>query len=239
MSNYWLVTGAVKTATGSLDTWFDTTIGSTAPSYVKGKDYAYIGIAATGNVTSSFWASGSNNNINDRNAQMFTEFPTGTEVGKLYFINGEVFNDDALTGSLPGDRNAWADLEFVTGGGDYFIITPFNGGFFKYNFIDLDDLWDNGWRVSKAGSSDTPLDKTKWDNNKDSGTWLSTYGLDSSIGSQKEQIIANMLGASPGSVQIDGGSPYFKGAILIAAGGGAGGDWSNYNYVVPINDAPL
>ena len=46
MSNYWMVTGVVKTATGSFDTFFDTTIGG--QGYTKGTDHAYIGIAASG-----------------------------------------------------------------------------------------------------------------------------------------------------------------------------------------------
>ena len=238
MAIYWMVTGVVKTATGSYDTFFDTTLGSAG--YVKGKDHAYIGIQATGHPSQSFWASGSDNNVSDRNAQMYTDFPTGTEVGKLYFLTPEVYNDENLT--FPGDKSVWANLEHEIGSGGYFVVTPFDGGFFKYNFATLDDLWNNGWRVSKAGSSDTPLDKTTWDNNKTDSKWASTYGLDISVGgntsSVKEQIVANMLGASPGSKDVNGGINYFKGAILVAPGGTGGTDWTDYNYIVPIEDSP-
>ena len=239
MANYWMARGAAKTATGSLDTWFD----GTYAGYTKGIDYAYIGIEATGDLTGSFWASGSDNDVNDRDAQMYTPYPTGTEIGKLYFITPEMFNDDSLA-TLPAPKDAFASLLFDPNDPGYHILTPSSVGFHLYSFANIDELWTEGWRILNSTEVD-PLNKGNWDSMINSGDW-GAVGLGSGSSTPlKEQTIACTLAYTPQAAQIAAGlgltgGNRLKGAILLGTDGNDGGaDWTKTNYIVPFNDSDV
>ena len=109
---------------------------------------------------------------------MYTPFPTGTERGKLYFVDIDVYSSES---SVPG-RGGYYSLQLPNNGttGSYFVVTPtlnesgyaLSQSIAIYAFEDIDDLWDNGYRIADSNTSglNTPVTtKTRWDNTKNNG----------------------------------------------------------------------
>ena len=117
MASFYMIAGFSKSQTGSLDTYFDN-FSSAQSSY----DYAYLGIPTGSlNPTSSYftWPVGSRANSTLRDLQMYTPYPTGTERGKLYWVDKTAYANDA---SIP-NRGKFVEL-ILPDGNEYFIITP-------------------------------------------------------------------------------------------------------------------
>jgi hypothetical protein len=237
-SGPWMVIGVDKTQTGSLDTFVNSTVPG--QGYTKGQDCAFIGIPGAASPTStSFWTSGSDlGGVGPNDDAMFTPYPSSSEGGKLYFVTPQVFNDVALTGSIP-HRASWSDLQ---PGDDpsYVIVTPDDSSpynFYRYSFTDIDDLITNGWRISDGAGN--PLDKTKWDNLVTNADWNNVGLSPAGTTQEKEQIVACSLAGTPQAKSLSGGALTFKGAVLLAFGGTGGRDWGKTGYVVPFADANI
>ena len=110
-----MVTGIDKTKTGSYDTYFDN-----QTSVQDNKGYAYLGIRNLPTPRPEFtWPSASKNDFNLRDLQMYTPYPTGTERGKLYWVDIATFVD------TPGilDKEFYVELQ-TPPDNQYYIITP-------------------------------------------------------------------------------------------------------------------
>ena len=249
-SAYWMVTGVDKTRTGSYDTYFDnkTSVG-------QSQDYAYLGIRNLSPARPEFtWPSASKNNFNLRDLQMYTPYPTGTERGKLYFVDIDVYSSES---SIPG-RGGYYSLQLPNNGttGSYFVVTPTlnNPGYAAsqsiavYAFTDIDDLWDNGYRISNSktdGTHNPVTTKARWDNTKNNAAWGAGTGWDPNSGDpttalrSKEQIVSAMFANTNIASQIQTsalGIPtaeQLHGAVVVA-GEGSGYDNPTWRGIIPI-----
>ena len=238
-SGPWMVCSARPNQTSSFETFLDST--ATGQGYVKGQDVAYIGqTTAQTEVSTSFWATGSAQ-ANSPDEAMFTPYPGGglggDFHGKLYFMTAEAFNDPAISGSVPS-RGQWVNLDLPSDPG-YVIVTPqtTSPGIYRYAFSDIDDLIDNGFRITQGDGNS--FDKTKWDNIVSNTDW-NNYSLDpTGTTAEKEQIVACTLAGTSAAKQISGGTLDFKGAILMAFGGTGGATWGKTGYIVGFGDDNL
>ena len=252
MPAYYMALGVNQTETGSMDTFFaNQTSVSDNPSYVA---IGNRNLATPRNTY--YFTSGSNGsgwNYPSSTGSMYTPFPTGTERGKLYLIAIDDF-DDALTGSLP-IKTDWVTLHTPATG--YFILTPtlndpslnLSRSIALYAFEDVDDLFQNGWRITK-GTSDTydPLvAESTWDTIVQHGGW-SVGGLiyndpDPVIARRsKEQIVACTLAMTAKSLQIQGsaglsGANLLRGALVIPGDDFRDYDSAGWKGIVPFTDA--
>jgi hypothetical protein len=245
-----MVTGVDKTRTGSYDTYFDnkTSVG-------QSQDYAYLGIRNLSPARPEFtWPSASKNNFNLRDLQMYTPYPTGTERGKLYFVDIDVYSSES---SIPG-RGGYYSLQLPNNGttGSYFVVTPTlnNPGYAAsqsiavYAFTDIDDLWDNGYRISNSktdGTHNPVTTKARWDNTKNNAAWGAGTGWDPNSGDpttalrSKEQIVSAMFANTNIASQIQTsllGIPtaeQLHGAVVVA-GEGSGYDNPTWRGIIPI-----
>ena len=245
-----MVTGIDKTKTGSYDTYFDN-----KTSVQDNKEYAYLGIRNLATPRSEFtWPSASKNDFNLRDLQMYTPYPTGTERGKLYFVDIDVYSSES---SIPG-RGGYYSLQLPNNGttGSYFVVTPTlnNPGYAAsqsiavYAFTDIDDLWDNGYRISNSktdGTHNPVTTKARWDNTKNNAAWGAGTGWDPNSGDpttalrSKEQIVSAMFANTTISSQIQTsllGIPVAEqlhGAVVVA-GEGSGYDNPTWRGIIPI-----
>jgi hypothetical protein len=248
---YWMVTGVDKTRTSSYDTYYDnkTSVG-------QSQDYAYLGIRNLSPARPEFtWPSASKNNFSLRDLQMYTPYPTGTERGKLYFVDPEVYSSES---SIPG-KGGYFPLEMATNGSSttasYCVVTPTlnNPGYALsqsiaiYHFEDIDDLWENGYRISnsQAGGHTPVTTKTRWDNTKNDAAWGAGTGWNPNSGDpttalrSKEQIVAAMFANTAIASQIQTstlGIPtaeQLHGAVVVA-GSGSRYDNTTWRGIIPI-----
>lgn len=251
MSAYYMAIGLHAINTASMDTHFNDKIDTN-----NNRDYAFLG-CDSGNTNIYHWfATGSNARADNPTGSMFTPYPTGTERGRLYLVTPDVLVDDS---SLP-IRDGFVNLELPAGGGvtDYLVLTPSllgptqTGNFVaQYAFADIDDLFDNGWRVQNADDGAPITTQTVWQNMVSSSIWRDTYGMDKDDGNPntatkaKEQIVSCILAFTPGAndVWVNGGVGTTntnlrpKGALLVSKGVGEGLDSNNYRGIVPFNDS--
>lgn len=246
--SYYMVTGVDKTQTGSYDTYYD---GKTSVS--DDRNYAYLGVRNLLNPRSEFtFPSASKNDFTQRDLQMYTPYPTGTERGKLYLVTPDTYYSDA---SIPG-KGGYYTLGLPGNQDEYFVVTPTlnDPGFANsqsiavYSFRDINELWDNGYRIadSNVAGLNTPVTtKARWDNTKNNGAWTGGTGWnpndpDPTIAKRsKEQIVAAMFANTTIANQIQTstlGIPsaeQLHGAIVV---GGQGSFYDNNTWkgIVPI-----
>lgn len=238
-----MITGVDKTRTGSYDTFYDNQDNT---------DYAYLGIRQLATPVSSFtFPSASRNNYALRDLQMYTPYPTGTERGKLYLVDIDEYKS---TNGIPG-FGGYTTLHLPNASEGYFIVTPtLNDPSYNatqniaiYSFESVDELWDNGYRIT-GGTSNTynPVTtKAIWDVTKNSSRWTNVgYSPNDPDPLQKrrsrEQIIQNMLTCTSLAYQIQSvdnnldDDEILHGALLVA---GRGSQWDNTTWkgIVPIS----
>ena len=238
--------------TGSMDTyWADQTSVQNDPSFVSIGNRDLSGPRNTYYFTSG--SNGSGWNYPSSTGSMYTPYPTGTERGKLYLVDESRW-DANLANQLPV-TSGWVTLFTPPTG--YFILTPtLNDSSYDttnnialYAFEDVDDLFQNGWRITKGTSDsyDPLVDKGVWDSIVQNGAW-STGGLiyndpDPIIARRsKEQIVACTLAMTNKSLQIQlnvglEDDSLLRGALVIA--GDDSGDYDNASWkgIVPFTDA--
>jgi len=245
---YWMVTGVDKTRTGSYDTYFDN-----KTSVLDNREYAYIGVRNLATPRPEFtWPSGSLNDFNQRDRQMYTPYPTGTERGKLYFVDTVQYADDT---SVPGKGEGWYSLELPSTDA-YYVVTPtlneagyaLSESIAIYAFADIDDLWDNGWRISNSQTANQSIPLTtsaSWTAIKNNGGWGAGTGWDTSPSANpqvllrsKEQIVqamftnTNLAGQIQSSLGISIPNQ-LHGAVVIA-GSGSAYDNLTWRGIIPI-----
>lgn len=225
MASFYMIAGFSKSQTGSLDTYFDN-FSSAQSSY----DYAYLGIPTGSlNPTSSYftWPVGSRANSTLRDLQMYTPYPTGTERGKLYWVDKTAYANDA---SIP-DRGKFVEL-ILPDGNEYFIITPSlndpslqaNGVHIaQYSFVDEDDLFANGWKSQRGTpSTSNPLaSEATWNSIVNDVSWQNPpFSFTPATPGDKAKIVANVLAYTINShlIQTNLGlsaANLLKGAIVL------------------------
>jgi hypothetical protein len=226
---YYMITGVDRTKTGSYDAEYDNysfNLGFT--------NFAYLGIpSGSSNPTSSAWtwpvASRADSTLRD--SQMYTPYPTGTERGKLYWVDIATFVD------TPGilDKEFYVELQ-TPPDNQYYIITPSlnasglstGGHIAQYSFADEDDLFENGWR-SQRGTTDASnalATEANWDSLVNDAIWTgSPFNFNpSGTPGDKAKIVANILAYTNTSYDLQDalgltGPNIIKGAIVLAGGG--------------------
>ena len=242
MASYYMIAGVSKSATGSMDTYFDSFSTSTSRSYI------YLGMpTGSSNPTASFFTfpAGSRGNPTLKDFQMYTPYPTSTERGKLYFVDRNVFVNDP---NIPNDER-FVELMLPTGD-QYFIVTPsLNNPSFQangvhiaqYAFVDEDDLFNNGWKVQRGtpSLSDPLASQADWSNLINDPSWLAPpFNLNLANPGDKAQIVANLLALTSNSYTIQtnlglSASNIIKGAIVLGGEGTMFND-STFKGLVPL-----
>lgn len=245
-----MVTGVDKTRTGSYDTYFDN-----QTSVQDNKGYAYLGIRNLPTPRPEFtWPSASKNDFNLRDLQMYTPYPSGTERGKLYFVDVVEYAND---GTVPGKGEGWYSLEMPDQSDAYYVVTPTlnEAGYVNsesiaiYAFADIDDLWDNGWRISNSQTANQSIPVTtsaSWTATKNYGgggsAWgggFSPYDGNPTVALRsKEQIVQAMFACTNVASQIQTAlgisfPNQLHGAVVIA-GSGSVYDNDTWKGVIPI-----
>ena len=241
--SYYMIAGFSKSATGSMDVYFDD-----KSSVQFSSDYAYLGIpTGSGNPTSSYftWPVGSRANSALRDSQMYTPYPTGTERGKLYFVDKVTYANDP---SIP-DREKFVEL-FLPQSEGYYILTPSLNDpalqasgvhIAQYAFADEDDLFANGWK-SQRGTPSTAnalASEATWSSLVNDPSWNgSPFGFSPATPGDRAQIVANLLAytINSNSLQTALGlsvANLLKGAIIV---GGEATPFNNSTYkgLVPL-----
>lgn len=223
MAGIWMAVGVDKNNTGSFDTYWDLQI--IADNY----NYAYLGIQAPTTPTSQYtFPTGSRGSYLNRDLQMYTPYPTGTDRGKLYFVQLSSFTTDyAAIESATGLASKFVELSSPTGG-VYYIITPSlndptlstSSHIAQYAFTDEDDLFTNGWK-SQSGltSASNPLSSPAlWGSFVNDASWLNPpFNFNPATAGDKAQIVANLLAYTTNSYNIQISSPLdlIKGAVVL------------------------
>ena len=243
MASYYMIAGFSKSATGSMDTYF-----VNFSSILNSRSYIYLGIpTGSTNPTSSFFTFpvGSRANSTLRDLQMYTPYPTGTERGKLYFVDKATFVNDP---SIP-DNGKFVEL-ILPAGDQYFIITPSlndpslqsNGVHIaQYAFVDEDDLFNNGWKSQRGTpSTSNPLaSQANWNTLVNDPSWSNPpFGFNPGTPGDRAQIVANLLAYTENSYTIQttlglSVANLLKGAIVL---GGETTPFNNSTYkgLVPL-----
>jgi hypothetical protein len=240
----YMIIGVTKAETGSMDAYFFNQ--NIADNY----DYAYLGCATgSGTIPTWFtWNTGSKSNTNDKDAQMYTPYPTATQRGKLYWVGTGSFEADP---SIP-NKSGFVNLE-IPPSGSYYIITPsLNDATFQaagkfciaqYAFVDEDDLWANGWKCQMGlpGFSDPLTTATKWLNVVGDNSWAAPpffFDLSGATPGDRAQIVANVLALTNNSFtqQVAANvAPRIQGAIVLA-GKSTVFDNDTYKGLVPLKN---
>jgi hypothetical protein len=222
----YMIIGVTKAETGSMDAYFNSKINS------GDYDFAYIGCPSGSGIVPSWftWPTGSKSNTNDKDAQMYTPYPTSTVRGKLYWIGTGSFETDYP--NIP-NRTEFVNLN-IPSSGSYYIITPsltnalFNNAgqlvISQYAFIDENDLWDNGWKSQTGfpGASNPLATQANWEAITKNPSWTNpplNFITDGSVPGDRAQIVANVLALTNNSINVQtsvGNTPIIKGAIVLA-----------------------
>jgi hypothetical protein len=242
----YMVIGVTKAETGSMDNYFFNQI--IADNY----DYAYLGAPTGGGLIPTWytWNTGSKSNTNDKDAQMYTPYPTATTRGKLYWVGTGSF--EANYSGIP-NNNGFVNLE-IPPSGSYYIITPSlsdptfqSAGKFtiaQYAFVDEDDLYFNGWKSqmgSPIGESNPLTTETKWMNVVGDNSWNAppfNFDLSGATPGNRAQIVANVLALTNNSLTQQGFAsvnPKIQGAIVLA-GKSTVFDNDTYRNLVPLKN---
>jgi len=245
MASYYHVIGVPKTQTGSMDTYWDAKLGLSGEYR-----YAYLGCTSPSTPSNDFtFDSGSRGNSALRDFQMYTPFPTSIERGKLYLVENSAYTTDASI----INKSGFVEMNLPTPAESFRVVTPtLNNSSLQtgyhvafYDFSDINDLWDNVWRVqrgSATGGSAPLMSESTWTSIKNDGDWLGLSGLDNTTDDGKARIVAATLAFTETANKIEvttlalPASNIVKGAILL---GGESGDYDNANLkgVVPIVSA--
>lgn len=241
----YMIIGVTKAETGSMDTYFFNQI--IANNY----DYAYLGCPTGSDPLPTWytWSTGSKSNTNDKDAQMYTPYPTATQRGKLYWVGTGSF--EANYSGIP-NNNGFVNLE-IPPAGRYYIITPsLNDPSFQasgkftiaqYAFADENDLWDNGWKSQNGlpGFSNPLATQTNWLNVINDNSWNAppfNFDLSGATPGDRAQVVANVLALTNNSFTVqnaNGVNPLIKGAIVLA-GKTTPFDNNTYKNLVPLKN---
>ncbi len=243
MASFYMIAGFNKNQTGSLDTYFDNFSFN-----LNSQDYAYLGIpSGSSSPTSSFftWPVASRANSTLRDSQMYTPFPTGTERGKLYWVEKTTYANDA---SIP-DKGKFVELLLPEEAG-YYIVTPslneptlqaLGVHIAQYSFVDEDDLFTNGWKSQRGTpSASNPLaSEANWNTLVNDPSWAAPpFSFSLPTPGDKAKIVANLLAYTINSHTIQTAlglsvADLLKGAIVL---GGKTTLFSNSTYkgLVPL-----
>lgn len=245
MAGIWMAIGVDKSLTGSFDTYWNSQMAS------SNYNYAYLGITPPTTPSNKFtWPTGSRGNTALKDLQMYTPYPTGTERGKLYFVQLSSFAADyTAINNATGVASRFVSLIPPTGD-LYYIVTPSlntgslaNGSHIaQYAFVDEDDLFTNGWK-SQRGTPDSsnPLaSAATWNSIVNDVSWLNPpFSFSPGTPGDKAKIVANVLAYTENSYTIQNGlglsaANLVKGAVVLGGGNSPFAGDPAYAGIVPL-----